>query len=1215
MADVQSMLLFMNLIKEGKGINFIISWNLDLEKSLAEDQRLVVEENMKWYGECQSSDTMLDIPILPLSLDSLKAMVSGVLLKENIIVQNDEIFQRLANITGGNPLYAYELARAVVDKYNQSLTPIETSEKPDSKDDLANNNVKEDLDADEVMLEIIDSFKAHRVEEVIFYRLDRLEPKTQMLLKLASVACASGASKGFSLEMIATMLKGRYDAFGGDFLDQLVDVFYEAEESRRIMRSLAVLVKTLVTSGEFLKIVHDRNRASFSSEEKSLDLNVGDTSNLGSNKNKEGDTTIMDDLLMLRPEVVLTESDEDKIYDEYKELYFDFKIGLERNMIYELMLEDQKESLHDRVANFLEVNNDSRETRNVLSANDLLEEAFHWERAKIWTNALTCYYRAAVRLESLGAFTGSYRYYAAGFRCFTNLQKTMGENLLSMLDCEDPVRLVSLMMRVPHQGLETLITVEECNDYVVYRHAIFRVVAGDEALLSMIVKTIVKFAQGASTLEKNPQVTLTLYHEALQMIFFTWKHRYLQELYSGNLQKLVAAAAVASKATETPSSETKRAGENTINTPLSEKKQEETTVKKATKDNDETDENCELMLSDKVQVENFGLPDMQLIFPVLSGLASLYRMRRIPDDEQHSKESLFYDAMVMFATCTSIEQSSSRETSTENNAEKVCQLSLSTTDLMEHQLQAMCLLHSLALESEKYSEAQSLIDKILPMYEYDRFSATLVSVYGNDRVPYTIAMHAQLLILLGQLPAATALLDSLIALVPRVVHLHSMGILAISLSNALMVLGRVADACVVFQQYYAYEQSKPMDIFSFFRETNPVMATWHRLHTLTLQQAASDLNAKQQQQHNIDNKSKTNNDDDLITGSSSSENEKPCSITMRKFLETDEVMDKIIQKGYFFPPKLATGEKNVARPLLYDALASFGACLEYVAAEILSMMALARSKYVFEIVLQSAAAGNEGNNIELGEDVRAEMWRYLQEVPQFLQLAIEYIDLALEIAMQSNKFKFPYLLAVLAKVKIVLQLDAFQTRFQEVKAQYPQVFEHVPFTNGSVPVSISHKTNLQVVISANADWEQSVAVLLQEVEANGKKFQMPFMSFAAVILGNVIFGDEDAKNVNDTETDDAVRKALVQECTTSEEKTAADDFSTSLLSSKSFKGEGLPMEFTSKVALAAMQLSGIDMQFVRVLQDSLPHFWCGNYNRKKMKRPEKFEFAATNSNV
>jgi hypothetical protein len=1098
LSDAYSMLLFMSLLREGRGITFLITWNLDLQRSQPEEQKLIVEENEKVFEGLKASEKVIEVPIVSLSFESLKAMVSGVLLKDNIIVSNDEIFQRLAEITGGNPLYAYELAKAVVDKYKLATAA----------------GIGGEHSGNNTMLEIIDSFKAHRVEEVIFYRLDRLEPKTQMLLKLASVACASGSSKGFSLEMIATILEGNYDAFAGNFLDQLVDVFYESEETKKIMKILAVLVKSLVDSGEFLKILHDRNRSSFSSE-----------------KSIASNTTILDDLMMLQPEAVEEDSTEDKIYEEYKDLSFDFKIGLERNMIYELMLEDQKESLHDRVATFLEKKNSVREYRMMLSSNDLLEEAFHWERAKIWTNALSCYYRAALALEDLGAFTGSYRYYAAGFRCFTNLQKAMGENLLSMLNCDDSTRMVSLMMRTPSQGLEALISAEECNEYVLYRHAIYRVVAGDESLLIIIVRTITKFAQGAATLEKNAQITLTLYREALQLIFFTWKHRCLQDMYSSQVQHVISAAAVA-KQQVAAAQHAHSAGAHG-----------EMIVQDKVAPSTHSSASVNSHQLEKQDFEKFGLPDMQLIFPVLSGIASMYRIRRIPDDEKHSKESLFYDAMVVFASQSS--------------------------DHFEHQLQAMCLLHSLALESENYSEAQALIGKITEVYDYDKYSALLVSIYGNDRVPYTMAMHAQLLILLGQLPAATLMMQSLMQLVPRIVHLHSMGILAISLSTALIVMGKVEDACRVFEYYYSYEQSKPKEVFSFFRDTNPVMATWHKLYSQTLL---------------------------LATECSIIPQTSAVAASLAQLLENDEVMDKIVQKGYFFVP----GEK---RPLLYDALASFGACLEYIAAEILSMMALIRIKCIFELLAFP--------DISSDEVKQTEVKLRIEETKNYLQLAVEYIDLGLHVTSLSNKLKFPYLLAVLAKVKILLQIDSFHDRVGEAMKEHSflhAVDAKVPAENGT-----SSDNSLSIVLpAAENTMEQSVALLLQEIEAKGTKFQMPFMSFAAVILNDVIFGDEDSKN-----RFKKLQQSFAMPATTggkeihakenmdmdsgNDEEKQNSAFSNDVSLKSVTEAVAGDVALTSKVAAAAMHLSGIDMQFVKVLEESLPHFWCGNFHQRKKR--------------
>lgn len=1153
LADAFSLRLFMSILRHGKGINFLMTWNEDMEKVMSEDQKLIIKENEEIYQEFVKSEKLVEIQLNPLSFESLKSMTTGVLLRDNIIVRNDAIFQRLADITGGNPLYAYELAKAVVDKYQAT--------------DHHGAN-----DGDEVMLTIIDSFKAHRVEEVIFYRMDRLEAKTQMLLKMASVACASGTSKGFSLEMIATMLKGNYEAFGGDFLDSVVDVFFEAEETKRIMKTLSVLVKSLIDAGEFLKIVHGRNRGSFSSSEKSIDIRP----------------PTIDDLMALEPEAVSAEDAEDKIYEEYKDMFFDFKIGLERNMIYELMLEEQKESLHDRVATFLEKNNAVREHRMMLSSNDLLEEAFHWERAKVWTNALTCYYRAATILEGLGAFQGSYRYYASGFRCFTSLQKVMGENLLSWVNCDDPVRLISLMMRVSHQGLETLVTVEECAEYVQYRHAIYRVVSGDEALLLTIVKTITKFAQGAATLDNNPQVTLTLYHEALVIIFFTWKHRYLQDLYSGRLQEVVAAVAVKqattttttgrsglSKATsrkqstgdddEEASEETKKpsgsATETTTTTatPItaaSLRAHEPASPGNRSNNNNSTaatePHHTNSMMStrssaswntqiEKADMAQFGLADIQLVFPILSGMAALYRMRRVPDDDRRSKESQFYDAMVLFASLSS-----------ENH---------------EHQLQAMALLYQLAIETENYTEADSLVERIRETYNHEKYSPRLVEVYGNDRIPFTIALHAQSLILLGKLPTALRLMEEMIALLPQMEHLHSMGILAITLSTGLIVVGRVEDACRVFHHYYSYEQSKPIEVYSFFRDVNPLLATWHNLHMQTLDNAAREKEA-------FDAVS-----EQLLHHQSNMTGHKPLCL-----VESEEIIDKVVHKGFYF-----TGE-TTKRPLLYDALMSFGSAVEYAAAEILSMVALSRTKYLFEQLLPASAT----DATTVDDATRAQCTHLLQDIPQTMQIALEYIALGIEQTRASNKLKFPFLLSVLAKVKIMLQVDAFHDRCRD--------FVHDHAAHWATALITEHVPALTP--DEEMTWSKTICATLSDIEEKGRQYQMPFISFASVLLADVIFGGGSCANVGAAVSSSmammggggggADSSTIVGPTTT-----VATTTSGKTRSDMGNDAVGL----TSKVAEAAMQLSGVDMTMVKVLEESLPHFWCGNFNRRFKARP------------
>ena len=93
--------------------------------------------------------------------------------------------------------------------------------------------------------------------------------------------------------------------------------------------------------------------------------------------------------------------------------FFDFKIRLEQSTIYDLMLDDQKQALHERVATYLEMQSLQR-PNGTLSSTELYEEGFHWERATGWSSAMGCYYRSAMIHDELGAFQESFLHLTAG---------------------------------------------------------------------------------------------------------------------------------------------------------------------------------------------------------------------------------------------------------------------------------------------------------------------------------------------------------------------------------------------------------------------------------------------------------------------------------------------------------------------------------------------------------------------------------------------------------------------------------------------------------------------------------------------------------------------------------------------------------------------------------------------------------------------------------
>ena len=116
----------------------------------------------------------------------------------------------------------------------------------------------------------IQDFRTTRIEEVICYRFDQFDTAAQLLLKLASVACAN--SEVFSLKLLTYMIdedtgdgSGAFsylNAASTDMGDNEDDtVGFEPEEKRDRFDSSSVLVTTLnslLMNNEFIKVVNKR---------------------------------------------------------------------------------------------------------------------------------------------------------------------------------------------------------------------------------------------------------------------------------------------------------------------------------------------------------------------------------------------------------------------------------------------------------------------------------------------------------------------------------------------------------------------------------------------------------------------------------------------------------------------------------------------------------------------------------------------------------------------------------------------------------------------------------------------------------------------------------------------------------------------------------------------------------------------------------------------
>jgi len=209
------------------------------------------------------------------------------------------------------------------------------------------------------------------------------------------------------------------------------------EETKEITKDSAVemivLLQRLVQNEEFIRIIPSSRRSSTSSTTTSTtrsslyltpsvrDMNVNENA-------------LIEDAEVTTNTFTGNGVDENSVkFREFDTVLMDFRVDVERQTIYDLMLDDQKESLHDRVASYLETENSKKKAKPTgkvkfqylmpISPSDYIEEGFHWEKAKIWGNAMICYYEAAMQLDRLGAYQESYEYLSLAYQMLLGLRR------------------------------------------------------------------------------------------------------------------------------------------------------------------------------------------------------------------------------------------------------------------------------------------------------------------------------------------------------------------------------------------------------------------------------------------------------------------------------------------------------------------------------------------------------------------------------------------------------------------------------------------------------------------------------------------------------------------------------------------------------------------------------------------------------------------------
>lgn len=732
------------------------------------------------------------VDLKPLGLSATKVIASAIFESNNVLDVGDAVYENLHKLSGGNALFLYELAKAMLEWYHNMV-----EEAAQAADAAGENSVEVTAArANFKFSDVIQDFRTTRIEEVICYRFDQFDTAAQLLLKLASVACANGGV--FSLRLLTHMIQddgssgGAFSCLHSASVDAYEegiskksndgDTFGFEEDEGSDVAGGTVMVATLnslLTNNEFIMVVKKRQESSSASIRvlQSMHMASGSAQSLFDDADEEGDE--QDDQvgelslspmrvgtnphLRNQPKAGANSTHYSPLQDPavaLGKLSFDFKIRLEQSTIYDLMLDEQKQALHERVASFLELEASQRSDTPATST-ELHEEGFHWERATGWSSAMSCYYRSAMLLDEVGAFEDSLIPLSAAYRMLNAMRNEAGVT-------EDFQFAPASFQAIFCHG-----KVQEENEHIqaLKKSDIVRIFGGDSTLLELGLNVLIRLAQTSFSISDSPEVTSKLYEDALQLIMLTWNWKDALALNQDLGKNLGLADGTLDDID--PSNPSPVPHHPVTSSPS-----------KLMRGKTHT--------SDISEVSNFGLQDPTIVFPILAGIAALYRNKQLKDDKQRTKESTLHDLALVLAR--------------------------TSPDYLPHLICAMSLQRTLLFELGKLKESITMADGIVSMYNEQLHGPQLIKAYGNNRVPYTIMMHVQLLRIMGYLNKSINVMNDVLETLPEMTHLHSVGITVYPILSVFLLEGSQMHALQVFRSYLALEKDRGG--YNFFKDVN-----------------------------------------------------------------------------------------------------------------------------------------------------------------------------------------------------------------------------------------------------------------------------------------------------------------------------------------------------------------------------------------------------------
>ena len=251
------------------------------------------------------------------------ALLAKLFAESGIAGVDEAVLVKVLGLSGGNPLHVTELAQIICDSYIHREQRV----------------VQSSVTTSQQLLDIIDQMGADRIEEFVHFRFDKLSEQCQLVLKTAAVAALNDSH--FTLPMLTFVLNVS-DSTEMNEAQLCYQSELDEEQAGLAISSvgLAQALSELLESDAFIEC-----REPLVVEVSSLSCNRDRLNGLPLPASNAPDLAH----LVNEDAAEKLRSVDSGGRSALQQLRFHWKVGMELRAIYDLMLGEQKESLHGRV--------------------------------------------------------------------------------------------------------------------------------------------------------------------------------------------------------------------------------------------------------------------------------------------------------------------------------------------------------------------------------------------------------------------------------------------------------------------------------------------------------------------------------------------------------------------------------------------------------------------------------------------------------------------------------------------------------------------------------------------------------------------------------------------------------------------------------------------------------------------------------------------------